>query len=299
LGGGPFSRSVGADAFIRAHAILAATGSLALFVACWPLWKEVRAAERRPVAWLGLGALLGLVPLLAGPAHGRLLILALLGASAVSACVMVAAIRCLRDRSHVRRRRALGLGVLLVAGVLQLGGDLYGNYHATGLLVVTQSTVRQAFASTRAMGIDLDGADVILTSSLMQTPAFDGVAYMRLAGQPTPRSWQTLSIGYFPYTFLPLNEHEIEVRAVGNDEWMCAPWERFFRVPGDSFPVGGPVRTGELTYEIVEVGKAGPTRIRFAFDRPLSEYVWLATSRDGLEPFVVPDIGKTGVVRRP
>lgn len=287
------------DEFGRAQASVVGALVAGLLAGMWCLRTEVPDAWRKHLSWLALGMGLGLLPIVATQTHTRLLVLAQLGANAISAVIIVAGIRAVLDRGRHRLRRALGVAVVAILGFTQLVGDFARERWELGRLQQDLCRVEQALSNPGLQELDLDGREVVLLSSFHQTPSYDGRMYMRLAGRGTPRSWQTLSIAPFPLAVTPRSDHALELAAIGEAQWMSTRWERYFRLPSSPFEVGESRTTGALTYTILEMGEVGPRKVLFELERTLDDYVWLVRRGDGPRPFVMPKPGQVAIVPAP
>lgn len=262
--------------------------------------RGLRAAEQQAATWLGLGALLALVPLSAAPPHGRLLLIPGIAYAAHLGLVLTGLGRLALGHEtpeppHVPpgwpvRSLAGFVGVALLG--LHVGAD--ARWNAVELEDIRARAERdvRVYTNDRLASTDLEGEDVIVVAA----PGFDMVVFGAfyahdLRGQ-TPRSWQSLSLLEGPVVLQRPGKRSIRVFPLAADQaWLRAPMERFFR------PVDAPVEAGdvltqaELEVEVLSVDDEGrPTGLEVRFPRRLESYTWLVSDVQGLREIQMPRI---------
>jgi hypothetical protein len=90
------------DDYQAAHITLAWSGVAAAGLVLLLARRAWSVDERRALRALGVGAVVGMLPVAVAPAHSRLLIIAQLGACCVVAAVIVGCVRLVLDRAHAK-----------------------------------------------------------------------------------------------------------------------------------------------------------------------------------------------------
>jgi hypothetical protein len=256
--------------------------------------------ERRTVGALVLGGLLGLLPIAIAPAHSRLLIVAQLGVCTLVAAVLVATVRLLRDRLGRERRR--GILLLPFAGLLAYVHTIHDIRWGHDYLVYIDELQAQnlaAFTEGDVLGPDLGGADVVIINAPSQSLGLYGSFVLDANGWPAPRTWRPLALGGdFPIVVSRPKQDVLELAAI-EGEWMRTAGELFFRREDQPLETGNVLAYPSLRVKILAAQGGHPTKIRFEFDRPLEQFLFVISTPEGLKRWTVPAVGKIGVVPFP
>lgn len=307
-GGGPVAE-LDVPAFERAHLIacvaLVPLAALALSLAR----RELDAGERRALAALSLGAVLGLVPVTVAPAHARLLVAAQLGACALVAATAVGAVRALRRRPDQAGARAwlrrlapapLALVLIYANGPADLR---WGQTYLAGLTNMNRS-IAAAFTEgdllTGARADELASREVIVVNALSQTIGLHGQYFLHGQGLPAPRSWRSLAMAELPLIATRPRADALELSTV-EGAWLQSQSEWFFRRPDHPLPAGTGFALPGMTVEILDDLDGDPTRVRFGFPAQLDDprYLWLISTSKGLMRWTPPALGARAAIPRP
>lgn len=248
-------------------------------------------AAPRPVAALALGAVLGLLPVLVAPAHGRLFTLSQLGAALWLATFFWRSFDRLREGLRWRPNLVVGPIALWLAGVHLLADPAFSRVHIDELKRVHEPVVRSLQELAERNGGELGGRDVIVLSTRSHTAAVHGGMVLGLLGAPTPARWHVLSMGVSALSVQRVDDRTLVVFPTGLP-LLTSPVENFFRPPrapletGDSFE-SGPFRVEVLRKVTDDEGDELPlalTALRLHFKRAIDDehHVFLRTdSKDG------------------
>lgn len=276
--------------------IAAATASLLLARQAW------HPDERRSLRALGLGAVLGMLPVAVAPSHSRLLIIAQLGACAVVAAVIVGCGRSLRRDNWPARIR--GLFLIPLAGLLAWShsiGDLrWGNAYIEHLDDL-QAVNIDAFTRGDLLAQPLEGRDVVILNGPSQSVGLYGEFVLASLGLPVPASWRPLALGSeFAMLATRPADDTLELSAV-QGAWMHTAGELFFRREDQPLRAGDVLEYPSLHVKILGDDDGHPTRIQFRFDRPLDDpsLVFVVATPQGLRRWKPPARDGRGVVPLP
>lgn len=263
--------------------------------------RGLQAQERRAVGAVVLGGLLGMLPIAVAPAHSRLLILAQLGVCVLIAAVLVACARLIRSRNTAERLR--GAVLLPLAGLLAYAhtiNDLRWGQAYLEYIDELQAQNLAAFVEGDILGPDLAGADVVILNAPSQSLGLYGSFVLDANGWPAPRTWRPLALGgEFPMVASRRKPNTLELAAIDNGEWMRTAGELFFRREDQPLAVGDVLAYPSLRVEILAANDGHPTKVRFEFDRPLEQLIFVIATPKGLMRWPVPAVGKLGVVPFP
>jgi hypothetical protein len=262
--------------------------------------RGLQEQERKVVRALVLGGLLGLLPIAIAPAHSRLLIVAQLGVCTLVAALLVATVRLLRARARPERVR--GIVLLPFAGLLayvQSIGDLRWGHDYLVYIDELQAQNLAAFVEGDVLGPDLDGADVVIINAPSQSLGLYGSFVLHANGWPAPRTWRPLALGGdFPIVVSRPKQNVLELAAL-DGEWMRTAGELFFRREDQPLEAGDELAYPSLRVKILAAQGGHPSKVRFEFDRPLEQFIFVIATPEGLKRWPVPAVGKIGVVPFP
>ncbi|EDM78918.1 hypothetical protein PPSIR1_03578 [Plesiocystis pacifica SIR-1] len=264
--------------------------------------------ERRGLRALVLGAFLGLIPLCSAPAQVRLLVLTQLGACALMAGAALGCVRLVRglfvppqDRETGPSRGlalaglALGAPPLLLALGLNTAHDLRWGQDQLDELIEFQRQSLAAFTQGdigrgRVEPERLDGADVVVLNATSITTALHGSYVLDYHDQPLPRSWRPLAIRAPSFVAERRGAKVLELSAVDGG-WLRNPAELNFRRSSQLLYAGDVRERPGLRVEVLADVQGFPTRVRFHFDVPLEELLFLHETKAGLVEWTPPPIG--------
>lgn len=256
------------------------------------------------VKTFALAAVLGLLPVLVAPAHGRLFTLSTLGAALALAWLATLAFRRMRDSAEGHVTRALSAGlVAFIAWTHLLAdpawsriylarfGDVYGEVDGTVLRARDGSTRRP---------LEFAGQDVVVFAAPRQSIALHG-AFMVAAhtGRP-PASWHTLSMSSVRLLVQRTRTDEITVSPI-EGAWLSTTAELTFRPADIGFEPGQSFDLGVAKAQVVRLDDAGRPamlRVRFVDDLEAKRFVFVV-QRDVLERIDLPPVGKSMIIAPP
>lgn len=257
--------------------------------------RHQRSATTRHVYWLLGGAALSLLPVSASFLSGRLTAVGSLGGHvAVAALILdghrrLLAWRTTRQPAPVRTTIA---AVLLVAhavlapvwGVLDLrvlrAYNEAGRKAALRMPVPDESVREQRWIALTAID----------PMTLIYPPWI-----RRAQGKPLPQSWWVLSMAPYPHTMTRVSARALELEVVGG-AMLETPVERLFRGHDNRLQAGDTIELDGLTVRIDAVDELGsPTRVRYAFDRPLDDpsLQFFVVSPKGFLRYPIGPVGST------
>lgn len=295
----------GPQGVVRAHGIFVL---VVMVVAGAPTWWLARRLlsedERRAVAWMALGSLGALVPLVAILPSTRALALAALGPAVFVASVAVAAGRAVRVRPPGlgARVRAGGLGVIAAALLVQhvIVDAGWARAQIAGI-ASTGRSYQRFLANPGSVELDLEGKHVVTIAAPGLVTGLHGLWITHLLGRPMPATWHALEIGERRLLVRRIDARTLELSTVGgimHDQ----PQETLFRPPPEALHKGDEVDAGIFRAQVVNEHKGGGVvAVRFVFDRALEDptLVFLVGGPQGLGVFGLPAIGKAVMVAAP
>lgn len=233
---------------------------------------------RRGAAWLTLGAMGALVPVMGAPLESRVLVPSSLGAAALIAAVLAAGIRSARGTRHVMRFVFIGGAALLaIVHVVIVPLELPQHY-----LAMVHGRERRLGTFLRAGRGDLADTDVLVVGA----PHFlfgqlGGYLRERVTGQRA-RHWVAIADANCAHRLWRASAERVVI------EPMCR--EGFF--PYGMLEVGDGGRQLDWTVRVVE--RHPHARIEVAFDRPIEETAARFVTFDGFADRVVtlPAVGE-------
>jgi hypothetical protein len=287
--------SAGADAH-RAALVAIATVATAFAAAVVAVARAgLTAEERRPLDWLLLGSVLGLLPLAVAPAAGRLLLIPGLGGAALLAAVLVAA----RRLAPAGWRRVVLVPVALVLAGVHLVVDPLVGMRDLASMRRENHRIDAGFRASLP-GIDLADRDVILIAAPDMTTGLHGAYVLRALGRPLPRSWQVLSMTPRRHAVVRTARDTIDLLPIDGG-MLRTNVERFFRPDERPLAVGDRIESPGMSAEVLQVGSAGVERVRFRFAHDLDDprYLVVVAAQGGLRRLDLPAVGGTVVTPFP
>lgn len=265
--------------------VLTTLGIALLLRACWP---GLTALERKTVAWMGAGACLSLLPGLASPPGGRLLLVPTLGSSLVLAVLFRQGWRLLqstRDASHVRSspntppERAGKAGSRLseraflvgVAPLMGLHGLLLPLAIPLLLLGMGRLTwdVADAYRSAALNDRLTPAQDLIVLNLPSASFSMTFLSARRVLMQsPLPRSWSVLASAPHALRARRTDAQTLELTLL-EGAFIAEGFERLFRPQHWPVKVGDRFEQDRLTATVLTLSPEGPTSVAFRFRTPL------------------------------
>ncbi|KIG16567.1 hypothetical protein DB30_04338 [Enhygromyxa salina] len=298
-----------------AHVQLAWWGIAAAIVVLLLARHAWYADERKALRALGVGAVLGMLPVAVAPPHSRLLIIAQLGVCAIVAAALVACVRLLLGRagvaplqsgagSPVWPTRLRGLLLIPFAGLLAwlhtIGDVRWGNEYLRHLDELQAANVA-AFTAGDLLSQPLEGRDVVILNGPSQSVGLYGEYVLQSLGQPMPATWRPLALGCdFPMVATRPADDTLELFVV-QGSWMHTAGELFFRREDQPLWAGDVLEYPSLRVEILADDNGHPSRVLFRFDRSLDDpsFVFVVATKQGLQRWPVPARGGRNVVPLP
>lgn len=284
------------------HAWLAAALTLVVIGGAW--WAARRytsARERRAVAVLAWGSVVGLIPLAAIPPATRALLVPSIAGAAVFALFVLATIRAWRRLAGPMFRRVVLTALVGVLAYEHLVSDAAFARMQLGALAEVRDAHRDFFDSPEVHRRDLTGMHVFVLAAPDLVTGIYGYATMDMVRRPMPESWHALVMDTRRHLVRRIDARTIELSAIGPALHLDYQ-EALFRAPRDALQPGDKVDVGVFWAKVLRsTDDEGPQAILFKFDAPLEDpsYLFLDATPRGLEPFALPPIGETRVVNPP
>ena len=244
--------------------------------------------RRRELGWLGGGAVLALVPVLAVAPHPRVLGSAVFGLAAVVATALEGAWWPRVEEP----RRGLAEWSALAATLLGFAHFVCAPFSAWRM-ALTFREVTSAFELAAArVANEVSKANDARVFVLRGLGASFYLPFAVEEQFGRPARWSILSQGTHVLA-LRTGERTLELVAPPDASLIPAGQDQLFRAEDDRFRVGDTVRVPGFEARVVEVSRAGPRRVRFTFDAPLDDpsTAWLAEGVGGVRPVELPEIG--------
>jgi hypothetical protein len=256
-------------------------------------FRSLAPEEARAARWLGLGALLSLVPVLGGAIGSRLTLVPSLGGAVLVVVALRYAHQASRDASSApaaRRALRVAFGVLLLQHV------------ATGLVGTPFSHVAFGmlgrWADRAAASTEISpaaGAQVVILHGPPTLSVLDTSYHRGIAPETRTAAWNVLSIAPQRHVLTRTAPEAFELAVVGGT-MLDTEFERVFRDPDSApFRVGDRVRLKAGEIEVREVRDGRPTRISLVCERTLEEsgLAFMAYRGGVLRRIEMPAVGRT------
>ena len=116
---------------------------------------------------------------------------------------------------------------------------------------------------------------------------------MGTRGMPKPLAWWLVSLSPEPHVLTRTGPDSFEL-TLTRGQFLTSEFEALFRSPGHPLRQGEQVKLKGMTVTVLDTDDKGPTRLGFAFDRPLEDpsFVFLRWKDDALRPFTPPPVGE-------
>lgn len=286
-----------------AHMYLSLVGIAVAALGLWLARAGLHASERRTLRALLLAAFLGLLPVSVAPSHERLLVFAQLGACAAISLQVFACVRLLaRPDARARVRGALLLPLVAVLLLFNTFIDLQWTQRYLEHLDGLSSADQLAFTEGNLLDQPLADRHVLVLNGASQTVGMYGPFVLDSMAQPVPASWRSLALGaeHPMFAFRP-SANTLELTAI-QGAWLMTSGELFFRRAEQMLPAGSKFDYPSMDVEILAADDGGhPTKVRFTFPHSLDDprYLFVISTRQGLQRWSVPKVSRSAVVPLP
>ncbi|MCA9717236.1 MAG: hypothetical protein KC468_21355 [Myxococcales bacterium] len=288
------------------HALLCAAGLPPLLGLAWLSRRVLSRRDARIMSAAALGSLLATIPLCSTNPQTRLLVFPSLGAAVAIAALLVGSARALWDR---RARRSRTHVTVALAGLLGAGGLAFVDTVLDGQRTrwFAESFARgqagmAAHVSTEALQPPaIDGAHVVVLSTPSLLLGVHGMSMNRIYTDARPQTWHTLTFGWRPYMLKRTSSTAFVLSSIGSSI-LSTRDERSFRPPDRALRPGDAVDAGLFVATVKSEREPGqPLAIEFDFKRPLEDPAlrFFASTKDGLTPLTMPQVGGSVVVSLP
>jgi hypothetical protein len=281
--------------WIAAYQVWLGPAAVVLMAMLLPgVWRRLDREARRRTTWMLVAAVASILPVAPSITSSRLLLLPALAGHVVLAAVFVDAWDRVRaaSRSATTHLRAVVVGALAMAHLVVAPWVAVRQSLAIGRL----HDATRAFASS----IDLDPARVadqrlvVLTANDPMTLVYPPLVRW-LDGKPMPRAWWVLSMAPYPHRLHRIGPATIELEVVGG-AMLRGPVERLFRRGDMPLAPGASIELDGLTITVLSTAPDGaPTRVRYAFDRPVDDasIQFLLVTQAGIVRYPMGPVGAT------
>lgn len=288
----------------RRHARFSLLATLGVWVVAWLSFRAFVTPElRRTARFMALGSVLSLPPLAAVPPGTRALALPSVGVAAVVA-VMTAGIlsawvrrpRGLRASTH----RIVATVFTLVLFALHVPAEAYLARGEVVRILETHDKYMKFYGTPGFRDLDIEGKHVVVLATPGLVTGMHGLSMLRVLGVAQPRSWHVLAMGERPYLIRRLDPTTLEIGSVGGPLHVF-PQEVLFRPLSEALQTGDEVDAGIFRARVLHARRHGPDVVAFMFDRSLDDrsLVFLEVGEEGLQPFVLPPIGRSIAIKPP
>lgn len=267
-------------------AVAGTAGSLAVGALAWRGWAGLQPELRRALGWLVPGAALSLLPGVAAPPGGRLVLWATLGAAALNAALLVQGLEAARKRRWARALGAAPLGLLALGGALATPAQLRG--------MARSSEELRAAALASELGGDSLAREQVL---VLHTPDVWTALYLlptRLVqtGGPAPQGFTVLSCAPGAHQLERPQAGTLVLTALEGRMWE-QPFERLFLAPDTRSQPGATFTRGPVHARVLAADAGAPVRVEFTFSTPPEGPGWrVLTWQDGaLRQVGLPPVG--------
>lgn len=277
---------------LRAYSLAAGVGSLVLIALLLaPVFRDGAKEVRVLLGRLVLGTVGSMLPLAAGTPGGRNLIVPAIGATLITGITLHYWWTEMRSRRAVLRWFATM--VCLGIGFIHLGLAPYR--WVTGPIEFRQNSERLADLVRSTPFVDegvRDQRTVFLTVHL--AACWNGHFLRRLERLPMPERWWMLSVADAEHHYHRTASDCLVLETVGG-EMMATRLESHMRSRGAPIPVGYEVDLNGMRVRVLEVGRFGPTRVEFTFNRSLDDpsIILMAVLDGRLQRVEAPPVGAT------
>lgn len=262
-------------------------------------WFAYRRNARSATHWLTLGSLLALIPVVASFPSSRLLVMAVIGFSALLADLIQTCVLALLKATTWRNALIALAGASFFAYHLLLPVSLQRARFSDPIL--NGMRVRDAMLQLPTDEAELPGQDVVLLSALELGSSMYLPATRRINRRPAPRSCMYLSFVPTAYVLTRVTTHAFDIRFPGTTVMLNTALEQLFRPPHRRLRLSESIEAGPFRATVLELQEGLPKRVRFTFEQPLESpsLLFMITAPDGFKRFQLPPIGQSAEVPAP
>jgi len=258
-------------------------------------WPALDSAQRRSLKWMAGGALFSMLPVAATFPTNRLLLAPSIGASAILALVLTYWWRERREGHAGKWLTALAAVLILVhfveAPAIWVGQSLAFTWF--GKRVERACLNAEVSGPLPAGGhlVLLPGCDPVTT---IYTPIIRAVLEKRRLSPDD--FWLVTSQAPYDHRLTTTGPNRFEIEVI-NGSMLGSEFERLFRGSKHALRVGEQIKLDYVTVTVLEVGKTGPSRIEFEFDRPLKDQSlsFVAWKGSHVRKVELPPVGESAV----
>jgi len=277
---------------LRVHSLAAGAGGLVLIALLLaPVFRDGAREIRVLLGRLSLGTVGSMLPLAAGTPGGRNLIVPAIGAALITGIILY--YWWTRSRSWRTVLRWFATVVCLGLGFIHLALAPYR--WVTGPIELRQNSewLADLVRSTPYVDEGLpDQRTVFLTVHF--AACWNGYFLRSLERLPMPKRWWMLSAADAEHLYHRAAPDRLVLETVGG-EMMATRLESMIRSREAPIPVGYEVDLEGMRVRVLDVGRVGPTRVEFTFDRSLDDpsMVLMAVLDGRLQRVKSPPVGAT------
>lgn len=245
-------------------------------------WTISSTTERRATGWMTAGALLSAIPFAGSPIGSRCIIIPWIGGAVAIALVLNRWWTTLRQRPGLSNR-LVGAVCWGLAAIHLVFAPAQRLAAPPLLRQMMYRDVAQAMEDPALSSARLTGRTLVILNTPDLRIGLQGYFFRQLYRLPMPASWRVLSWAPCAHRFRRTAVDSMEMALLGGE--LQAP----YLARGQVIDLVGMQAT------VADVGRNGPTRVAFRFDRPLDDpTLVLLMWKDGrLQPVEAPAIGAT------
>jgi hypothetical protein len=270
----------------RARTVVAGLAAIVLVGALlYPTWRTSPRRQRRRIAWMIAGILGSLLPLAARMPNPHLLLIPAIGSTALVGFILYHSWRGAREKRNLLNILRLVAGfafiyILLLRPPLvwfEFGRE-WQNAHDRVERFHSQSIVSELRADQKAVFLNFNSWDL----------EFHGYYYRLVQGLTMPEAWWHLSRSSLQHRYHRTAADTLEMEVI--DGGLANPSTE----DGSPLFEGGDVRQlPGLHITVLDADPSGLTRVRFKFNRPLTDdaYRFMAWRGSSLESVDLPPVG--------
>jgi hypothetical protein len=234
--------------------------------AAWPAFDP---AQRRALKWMSAGTLLSMLPVAATFPTNRLLLAPSIGGSAILAILLSRWWQAWREGRAGKWITALAAVLILVhfveAPAIWVGQSLAFTWFGHRVERACLDAELSGALPPGGHYVLLPGCDPVTS---IYTPIIRAVLEKRrLAPEDF---WLVTSQAPYDHRLATTGPNRFEIEVI-DGSMLGSEFERLFRGSTYALRVGDRIKLDYVTVTVLDVGETGPSRIEFAFDRPLND----------------------------
>jgi hypothetical protein len=252
-------------------------------------WRDFDPRLKRALCWMIPGAAISILPVAAAFPSSRLLLLPSLGASVATGAILY----------HWRQERKAGKpgrlrnGFCWYLAALNLALPLVVWPAQSAIFGGLAQVSKQAYLNAEIDDANVAGQRLILLVSPDPLTCVYPVVVRAVEGHPAPKSFHALSMAPHPHRLTRTGPNRFELEVV-NGAMLETEFERLFRSADYPIKQGHEIDLGWLKITVLETTASGPSKVEFAFDKPLEDpsLCFLMWKHKGLRKAALPTVGK-------